>query len=114
LSIAINRCRTALAKRARRPSLSPLLDINPSRDATPERTSDLQQEIIAAVQELREEYREVFLLFHSEEMPYETIGDIMQKPVGTIKTWLHRARLAVVQRLRQRGVVCEVQHGTTR
>lgn len=110
LSIAINRCRTALAKRARRPNLSPILDINPCKGPTAERTSDLQQEIDAAVDDLRLEYREVFLLFHTEEMPYETIGSIMQKPVGTIKTWLHRARLAIVNRLRERGVVCEAQH----
>ena len=55
--------------------------------------------------ELRAEYREVFILFHTEEIPYETIGSMMHKPVGTIKTWLHRARLAVVERLRERGVV---------
>ncbi|MFT3882205.1 MAG: RNA polymerase sigma factor [Gemmatales bacterium] len=105
LSIAINRCRTALAKRARRPSLSPLLDCNPGREVTAERSSDIQQEIDAAVDELRTEYREVFILFHTEEIPYETIGSMMRKPVGTIKTWLHRARLAVVQRLSERGVV---------
>jgi RNA polymerase sigma factor (sigma-70 family) len=105
LSIAINRCRTALAKRAKRPSLSPLLDCNPGREVTAERSTELQQEIDAAVDELRAEYREVFILFHTEEIPYETIGSMMHKPVGTIKTWLHRARLAVVQRLRERGVV---------
>lgn len=105
ISIAINRCRTALAKRARRPNLSPLLDCNPGREVTAERSTDLQQEINAAVDELRTEYREVFILFHTEEIPYESIGSMMRKPVGTIKTWLHRARLAVVQRLRERGVV---------
>lgn len=105
LSIAINRCRTALAKRVRRPSLSSLLDTNPGKEVTADRSSDLQQEIDAAVNELRDEYREVFVLFHTEEMPYETIGSMMQKPVGTIKTWLHRARLAIVQRLAERGVV---------
>jgi RNA polymerase sigma-70 factor (ECF subfamily) len=110
LSIAINRCRTALAKRARRPALSPILDINPSREAPAERTSDIQQEIDAAVEGLRREYREVFVLFHTEELPYETIGSILRKPVGTIKTWLHRARQAVVNRLRERGVVAEVAH----
>lgn len=105
VSIAINRCRTALAKRARRPSLSPLLDCNPGREVSAERSTDLQQEIDAAVDGLRTEYREVFILFHTEEIPYETIGSMMRKPVGTIKTWLHRARLAVVERLRERGVV---------
>lgn len=105
LSIAFNRCRTALSKRAKRPHLSPLLDTNASREAPSERTSNLQEEIHAAVEELRHEYREVFILFHHEEMPYETIGSMMRKPVGTIKTWLHRARQAVVKRLQERGVV---------
>lgn len=105
LSIAFNRCRTALSKRAKRPHLSPILDTNASREAPSERTSQIQEEIHAAVEELRHEYREVFILFHHEEMPYETIGSMMRKPVGTIKTWLHRARAAVVKRLQERGVV---------
>lgn len=107
LSIAINRCRTSLAKRAKRPALTGLLDINPSKDAQPERTRELRQEIDLVVEELRVEYREVFLLFHAEELPYEMIGHILKKPVGTIKTWLHRARLTLVHRLQQRGVRCE-------
>jgi RNA polymerase sigma-70 factor (ECF subfamily) len=107
LSIAMNRCRTLLAKRAKRPALTALLDINPSKDAAPERTHELRQEIDQVVEELRDEYREVFLLFHTEELPYEMIGRILDKPVGTIKTWLHRARLAIVQRLQERGLGCE-------
>lgn len=111
LSIAINRCRTALARRARRPHLSPILDTNPCREKPVERTSDLQQEIDAAVDSLRVEYKEVFILFHQEELPYETIGSMMRKPVGTIKTWLHRARQSVVQILEERGVVYTGREG---
>jgi RNA polymerase sigma-70 factor (ECF subfamily) len=107
LSIAVNRCRTFLAKRAKRPALTGLLDINPNKEPTPERTHELRQEIDHVVEELRDEYREVFLLFHAEELPYEMIGHILKKPVGTIKTWLHRARLAIVQRLQERGLGCE-------
>jgi len=88
------------------PSTSPETLVPAASSAvTAERSTDLQQEIDAAVDELRTEYKEVFILFHTEEIPYETIGSMMQKPVGTIKTWLHRARLAVVERLRERGVV---------
>jgi hypothetical protein len=29
----------------------------------------------------------------------------MDRPVGTIKTWLHRARLEILERLRRRGMV---------
>ena len=32
------------------------------------------------------------------------------RPVGTVKTWLHRARLEILDRLRRRGLVTEVGH----
>ena len=32
----------------------------------------------------------------------------LDRPVGTIKTWLHRARLEVLERLRQRGMVADI------
>jgi len=35
----------------------------------------------------------------------EDIATVLDKPVGTIKTWLHRARLEVLDRLRQKGMV---------
>ena len=34
----------------------------------------------------------------------------MEKPVGTVKTWLHRARLEILDRLRRRGMISEVEH----
>ena len=52
-----------------------------------------------------------FLLFHEQGQPYEDIAMAMNCPVGTIKTWLHRARLEVLERLRRRGMVSEVGHG---
>ena len=52
---------------------------------------------------MRGEYRSVFLLFHEQGLPYEDIGRALGKPVGTIKTWLHRARLEVLAHLRKRG-----------
>ena len=38
------------------------------------------------------------------------VADTMERPVGTVKTWLHRARLEVLAQLRQRGMVSEVGH----
>ena len=55
--------------------------------------------------ELRPEYRAVFILFHEQGQPYDDIATALERPVGTIKTWLHRARCEVLQRLRQRGMV---------
>ncbi len=65
------------------------------------------REIEAAVSELRPEYRSVFLLFHQHGQGYDEIALAMDRPVGTIKTWLHRARLMILERLRQRGMVPE-------
>ena len=52
----------------------------------------------------------MFVLFHEHGQPYVDIAAAMNRPVGTIKTWLHRARLEILQRLRQRGMVSEVGH----
>jgi DNA-directed RNA polymerase specialized sigma24 family protein len=47
------------------------------------------------------------VLFHEQGQPYEDIARVMDRPVGTIKTWLHRARLEILERLRSRGMVSE-------
>ncbi|MGL4421535.1 MAG: RNA polymerase sigma factor, partial [Gemmataceae bacterium] len=54
---------------------------------------------------MRLEYREVFVLFHEQGQPYETIADAVGRPVGTVKTWLFRARAELLKRLQERGFV---------
>jgi RNA polymerase sigma-70 factor (ECF subfamily) len=104
MSIAVNRCRTWLAQRGRRPELVDYLqDTLPGPAA--DDSAELLQEIQAALAELRLEYRTAFVLFHEHGQPYEDIARVMDRPVGTIKTWLHRARLEVLERLRRRGMV---------
>jgi RNA polymerase sigma-70 factor, ECF subfamily len=49
-------------------------------------------EIEAAIQQLRPEYRAVIVLWHVEGRPYDEIADIMGLPLGTVKTYIHRAR----------------------
>jgi RNA polymerase sigma-70 factor (ECF subfamily) len=109
MGITVNRCRTWLAQRARRPELVDYLhDTAPGRPA--DDTAELAAEIHAAVADLRVEYRSVFVLYHEQGLPYEDIAAALERPVGTIKTWLHRARLEVLARLRRRGMVPEVGH----
>jgi len=109
MTIAVNRCRTWMVQRARRPELAAYLHETaaspPSDDA-----AELAREIQAALADLREDYRLVFTLFHEQGLPYEDIAEAVGKPVGTVKTWLHRARLEVLDRLRRRGMVSEVEH----
>jgi RNA polymerase sigma factor (sigma-70 family) len=104
MSIAVNRCRTHLTQRARRPELVDYLQetvVSPLADDA----AELVREIQAAVEVLRPDYRMVFVLFHEQGQPYEEIAEALERPVGTIKTWLHRARLEILERLRQRGMV---------
>lgn len=104
LGIAVNRCRTWIGKRAKGPELADYLheaaDRRPADDST-----ELITEIRAAVDGLRAEYRAVFVLFHEQGQPYEFIAEAVGRPVGTVKTWLHRARLEILDRLRSRGLV---------
>jgi RNA polymerase sigma-70 factor (ECF subfamily) len=45
------------------------------------------------------------LLFHEQELSYAEIAEVLDCPVGTVKTWIHRARGEVARELCQRGVV---------
>ncbi len=102
LGITVNRCRTWIGKRARIPdSVDYLQDVPGRPDATP--ASELTDALRAAVDELRAEYREVFVLFHEHGQCYEEIASALERPVGTVKTWLHRARTQVLLSLRRRG-----------
>ena len=104
MGIAVNRCRTWLAQRARRPELADYLQDTVAGPAADD-SGELLQEIQAALAGLRLEYRTVFVLFHEQGQPYEEIAAALGRPVGTIKTWLHRARLEMLERLQRRGMV---------
>ncbi len=45
-----------------------------------------------AISRLRPEYRACIILRHVEDRSYEEIAEILDLPLGTVKTYLHRAR----------------------
>ncbi|WP_337173617.1 sigma-70 family RNA polymerase sigma factor [Paludisphaera sp.] len=106
LEIAANRCRTALALRARRPpAADPSLAAERADDrAGPRDPDDLAGELELALARLRPEYRAVFALFHEQGLSHEEIAAALGRPVGTIKTWLHRARGEMAASLAARGI----------
>ncbi len=53
---------------------------------------ELGGSIEAAIAQLRPEYRSCILLRHVEGRPYEEIAEILDLPLGTVKTYIHRAR----------------------
>jgi RNA polymerase sigma-70 factor (ECF subfamily) len=114
LAIAGNRCRTCLAKRRRRPHTMPLVEPSPDQRPNGEPARHLAEELQRALRRLREEYRVAFLLFHQQELSYAEIGAALNCPLGTVKTWVHRARLELIEMLRKRGAVGEVSHAARR
>jgi RNA polymerase sigma factor (sigma-70 family) len=107
LEIAANRCRTALARRARRPPAAsqPIEDRPDPRPGLAD-PDDLAGELERGLRALRPEYRMVFSLFHEQNLSYEEIAEAVARPVGTVKTWLHRARAQLAEDLSRRGVHC--------
>lgn len=106
VGIAVNRCRTWVGRRARRPELADYLHETPDRRPADD-SAELRAGIRDAVDALRAEYREVFVLFHEHGHGYDEIAAAVGRPVGTVKTWLHRARLELLNALRARGLVPE-------
>lgn len=64
---------------------------------------ELGGQIEGAIGELRQEYRTAILLRHVEGYAYEEIADIMGLPLGTVKTYLHRARNELKAKLARLG-----------
>lgn len=109
MTIAANRCRTALRRRRNRPVAAPAA-ADAAALAGPSGADDLAEELERALGRLREEYRQCFILFHHAELSCARIGQVMGRPAGTIKTWLHRARRELADRLKRRGIVREDRH----
>ena len=60
---------------------------------------ELGSQIESAIGKLRPEYRTVTLLRHVEGYSYKEIAEIMELPLGTVKTYIHRARLELKEAL---------------
>jgi len=113
-AIAINQCRSELRRRKTKKHRPPLsLDAAraeregagyepPSREAGPgvaierrEMRRRLERELAA----LPENYRVPVVLRDVEELSYEEIAEVIGKPVGTVRSRIHRGRLLLRDRL---------------
>jgi RNA polymerase sigma-70 factor (ECF subfamily) len=110
LAIAGNRCRTALAARRRRPRSEPSVELVADDAPSQQPADQLAEELRLALGRLRPEYRQAFLLFHQHELTYADIAQAMHVPLGTVKTWVHRARRELIEHLRQRGAIPEARN----
>jgi RNA polymerase sigma-70 factor, ECF subfamily len=116
LRIARNHCLDILRRRipARsRVELDAEVEDGPARelpDTTAERADDAMERaqtrriLEEAVAALPSNYREVVHLFHVEQLSYKEIASTLDVPIGTVMTWLHRARAQLRVRLEGKEV----------
>jgi RNA polymerase sigma-70 factor (ECF subfamily) len=64
--------------------------------------AELEQLMQVAIGKLDEDHRLLVVLRDVEELSYEEIGEITGLPEGTIKSRLHRARMAIKEELDRR------------
>jgi len=97
VTIAANRCRTFLNRR-QRDRLTDRMDdesrVIPTQSDSTHRIA-LEEQIDHALDRLPEHQRRAFELVHQRELSYPEAAGVMGRSTGTIKTWVHRAKLAM-------------------
>ena len=76
----------------------------PSDEDTPEKqliVSETQAQIHRAIEALPEKYKSVVILRYLHDMSLQEISDVLDMPVTTIKTRVHRGREYLRKRLEQ-------------
>jgi RNA polymerase sigma-70 factor, ECF subfamily len=113
--IAVNTAKKALMDRKRDPVVteSALFSVNDEETSraeselsdgeTPEgvlASKQIAQAVNAAIQALSEDLRQAIVLREIEGLSYEEIADVMNCPIGTVRSRIFRARESIAQRLR--------------
>jgi RNA polymerase sigma-70 factor (ECF subfamily) len=104
--VTVNTCYDSLRRKRRRPLLHVLDDEGEERpDPAPpvpdhaERVG-LSIDVERALRTVPDEFRVVLVMADVEDLPYDQIADILQIPVGTVKSRVFRGRAALGRALR--------------
>ncbi|MEQ8318112.1 MAG: sigma-70 family RNA polymerase sigma factor [Phycisphaerales bacterium] len=67
----------------------------------------VDESLKAAIEQLKPEFREILLLWGVENLKYREIAEILEVPIGTVMSRLHRARKLVAEALASDPSVAE-------
>jgi RNA polymerase sigma-70 factor (ECF subfamily) len=101
-SITRNTCLTARKKKAADRGISMEetgVRIAAERAGSGAQSPDRTPDILRLVDQLPDQYRQVIRLYHMEEKSYEEVALMLDLPLGTVKTYLHRARKQLAEAL---------------
>ena len=102
--VAVNACYDILRKRQRQPLLRAVNDDGPEPDVgppTPDHADEVSgtTDVAAALTRVPPEFRVVLVLADVQDMPYEQIAAVLDVPIGTVKSRVHRGRLALAREM---------------
>ncbi|GAC1310248.1 MAG: RNA polymerase sigma factor RpoE [Vulcanimicrobiaceae bacterium] len=111
--IARNVVRTHLGKSLRRPQTQELGEDRTLENVLPDTSqgadpslgllrAEAESDVRAALAELPERTRTVLSLRYYENMEYQTIAETMGLSLGNVKTLIHRGKLALARKMRER------------
>ena len=101
--IAVNACYDILRKRRRQPLLRRIDDDDGPIPETGPPVADHADatagsiDVGRALQRIPDEYRIVLVLADVQDLPYEEIARTLDVPIGTVKSRVHRGRLALAR-----------------
>ena len=96
--ITVNACYDALRKRQRDPEPTDQPEPEPTAP-DPADTAAAVADVQAALLTVSPEFRAVLILSDVQDLTYEQIADTLELPVGTVKSRLHRGRVALADAL---------------
>ncbi|XZE43480.1 RNA polymerase sigma factor [Pirellulaceae bacterium SH467] len=108
--IAFNQCVDARRKSKSRRTTSVDFEIEPQRDSqvsSPDRVAqgnELIDRVRGAIDTLAEEQRTIILLRDIDGLDYSEIAGLLDIPVGTVRSRLHRARCELREVMEKRGL----------
>jgi RNA polymerase sigma-70 factor (ECF subfamily) len=117
--VTVNACYDLLRKRQR----GPLLDRLENHEVEPPPAPDHSDATIGAIDvkralmEVTEDFRVVLVLHDVQDLAYEDIARVLEIPIGTVKSRLHRGRVALARAMgepstRERPQTPEPSEGT--
>jgi RNA polymerase sigma-70 factor (ECF subfamily) len=97
--VTVNSCYDLLRRRARAPVLERDAEHAPEPPPAPDHAEDvdLSIDVRRALLEIPEDYRVAMLLHDVHDLPYDEVAAIIGVPVGTVKSRLHRGRVALAR-----------------
>ena len=98
--IAVNACYDELRRQRRRPMLHAVAEDGADHEPGPPAPDHADEvvgtrDVATALASIPEEFRMALVLADVQDMAYEQIAKVLDVPVGTVKSRVHRGRLAI-------------------